>query len=335
MSTAVPEFNNVAEYARYGWVLAGSLQKRVAPFYPGTLEIVVADEVESLGKLMSNYGIRVRGFLYQHVFRPATPDGTSLKANHFISATALKRLGEFGGNTEAVRKFYTVVAKMMNHDILHGFNGDPTNFTEFDEQLIFGGVEFFPIMSHAEICERWLKRDANGDFLISVGRSYVDGLAPLVLEYVRSHNPEILKLIDYFVLIYQKCLLTFLPLRHEVVTDFNKKVQSMLYPDIPYCQMVRQRCETLLNTGLEKGTIRNNYTLFSKSWYDRRSTGAARAAIRMMDDLFWSDGEVKEVSRVEVLTTENLIIGWWFRMVPNMQRLLNLQRRFQKIYMNK
>lgn len=332
MSTAVPEFNNVAEYARYGWVLPGALQKRVAPFYSGAMEIIVADEVENLGKVLSNYGTRVRGFLYQHGFRPVPPDGKSLKAHHIVSATALKRLADFGGNVEAVRKFYTVVAKMMNHDILHGFNGLPENFTEFDEQLIFGGIEFFPVMSHAEICEKWLKRDTNGDFLVSVGRGYVEGLAPLVLEYMRSHDPETLKLIDYFVLIYQKCLLTFLWLKHEAVGDFNQKAQNTLYAEAPHCEITRAKCDTLLNHGLEKGTIKNNYTLLLKLWYDRRWTGAARAAIKMMDDLFGKEAEAKEVSRVEALTTENLIIGWWFRMVPNMQRLPNLQKRFQKMY---
>ena len=124
-------------------------------------------------------------------------------------------------------------------------------------------------------------------------------------------------------------------IKYHLVVDFNEKAQNTLYAETPICEITRARCDTLLNHGLEKGTIKNNYTLLSKPWYDRRWTGAARAAIKMMDDLFWKDGEVKEVSRVEALTTENLIIGWWFRMVPNMQRLPNLQRRFQKIYMNK
>ncbi len=61
-----------------------------------------------------------------------------------------------------------MLAHLMNHDMLHGFNGDPQNFREFDSQLIFGGVEFFPLMAHSEIVERWLKRDGNKDFLLQL-----------------------------------------------------------------------------------------------------------------------------------------------------------------------
>jgi hypothetical protein len=109
----------------------------------------------------------------------------------------------------------------MNHDMLHGFNGVGENFREFDEQLIFGGVEFFPLMTHSEVFERWMKRDSNGDFILDLGRAYITALSPLVVEYGKTKDPEILRLIDYFVLIYQKCLLTVVPLSNEVVGKFN------------------------------------------------------------------------------------------------------------------
>ena len=109
----------------------------------------------------------------------------------------------------------------MKHDMLHGFNGAGENFLEFDEELIFGGVEFFPLMTHSEVFECWMKRGANGDFVLDLGREYIKTLSPLVLAYEKSKDLELLRLLDYFVLIYQKCLLTFIPIRTEVVRKFN------------------------------------------------------------------------------------------------------------------
>lgn len=41
MSINFPEFNHVAEYARYGGIKASLLKKRVAPMYPGELQVIV------------------------------------------------------------------------------------------------------------------------------------------------------------------------------------------------------------------------------------------------------------------------------------------------------
>ena len=40
-----------------------------------------------------------------------------------------------------------------------------------------------------------------------------------------------------------------------------------------------------------------------------------------------------QVDYIVRLTVENLIMGGCFRMVPNMARPANLQKKFQKIYM--
>ncbi len=337
MSTAVPEFNHVAEYARYGWVLPGALQKRVAPFYPGTLEVIVVDDDSEVFQTVSRYNMKLRGYLYHHGFHMEWSGKTwSLKAQHVLSANALKKLASIiGNNAGYILELYRILVHFMNHDMLHGFNGAGENFREFDEQLIFGGVEFFPLMTHSEVFERWMKRDANGDFVLDLGRSYIMALSPLIVEYKKARDPEILRLIDYFVLIYQKCLLTFIPLSNEIVGKFNGWVRNILYPDFPQCELTRSKCDSLLGLGLEKGWIKNNLTLISKPEYDRKQTGAAKAWANLLDRTFWEDKTVIQVDHIVGLAIKNLIMGWCFRMVPNMPRPANLQKRFQKIYMNK
>lgn len=42
-----------------------------------------------------------------------------------------------------------------------------------------------------------------------------------------------------------------------------------------------------------------------------------------------------QIDHIVKLTIENLIIGGCFRMVPNMPRPANLQKKFQRIYTKK
>jgi len=337
MSTAIPEFNHVAEYARYGWVLPGLLQKRVAPFYSGALEVIVADDDSEAFNTVSSYKTKLRGYLYHHWFYMEWLGVKwALKARHVLSADALKRLSSIISNDAGyILELYSILVHFMNHDMLHGFNGVGENFREFDEQLIFGGVEFFPLMTHSEVFERWMKRNSNGDFVLDLGRAYIKALSPLVIEYGKAKDPEILRLLDYFILIYQKCLLTFIPLSTEIVGKFNGRARNILYPDFPQCELTRSKCDSLLITGLEKGWIKNNHTLLSKPGYDRRQTGAAKAWSTFLDGIFWEGKTVIQIDHTVKLTIENLIMWWCFRMVPNMPRPANLQRRFQRIYMKK
>jgi tRNA A37 threonylcarbamoyladenosine synthetase subunit TsaC/SUA5/YrdC len=68
MSTAVPDFNHVKEYARYGGVMPRDLSKRVASFYPGTLEVIVVDDDTETFQTVSRYNKKLRGYLYHHGF---------------------------------------------------------------------------------------------------------------------------------------------------------------------------------------------------------------------------------------------------------------------------
>lgn len=254
-------------------------------------------------------------------------------AQHIISKNAFRKLESIiGDSANVVINVYTTLARFLNHDILHGFNWAAENFGQFDEQLVFGGVEFFPLMTHSEVFEQWMQRDANGDFILAIWRFYIDTLAPIAQEYNKTKDPEILKLLDYFVLIYQKCLLTLLPLKNEVALKFNGRAQKTLYSDFPPSKMIRTRCESILGAGLEAAWIKNNPTLLSDSDYNRKETWAAKAWIKFLDNIFEDGGEVAEDFRMVKLTAENLIMWGCFRMVPNMDRPTDLQNSFHDIY---
>lgn len=95
---------------------------------------------------------------------------SALHAQHILSHEASEQLSKVVGpkDVDLIHQIYGHLARFMNHDMLHGFNGEPKYFTDYDEQFIFGGVEFFAVMSHSGIFERWLQRDANGEFLLNM-----------------------------------------------------------------------------------------------------------------------------------------------------------------------
>jgi hypothetical protein len=135
------------------------------------------------------------------------------------------------------------------------------------------------------------------------------------------------------VLIYQKCLLTVVPLSNEVVGKFNGWARKILYPDFPQCELIRTKCDSLLSAGLEKGWTKNNLMLLSNPTYDKRQTGAAKAWIELLENSFWDWKTVVQFDHIVALAIKNLIMGWCFRMVPNMGRPVNLQKKFQRIFM--
>lgn len=72
-------------------------------------------------------------------------------------------------------------------------------------------------MSHSEIFLQWAQRGANGDFVLFLQRYYISLLEPLAQQYEKTKDQDILALMDYFISIYLKCLLTIVPLNHEIV----------------------------------------------------------------------------------------------------------------------
>lgn len=340
MSVSEPEFKHLEEYARYGEVQPDFLKKRIAPIYPGELKLLVCSEdAIKAFPFMTQYSSRVRWYIYHHGFlRMDKADGKlhALHALHILSYEASEKLSQVGSpeGAQFVYNLYGRLARYMNHDMLHGFNGEPKYFTEYDEWFIFGGVEFFAVMSHSEIFERWLKRDANGEFLLNMWRAYISHLAPVTDEYKRTKDPELLRLLDYFVFIYQKCLLTLLPLSHEIVLKFNGWVNKMLYGDLLPYQVTREKYERIMDAGLAKWNTKNNPTLSTQEWYDRRRTKAAQAWIDLIHGQF-EDSPVDTVPHIVDITFQNLMMWACFRMAPNLERPNDLQNRFQKIYMNK
>lgn len=334
MSANVPKFDHLSEYARYGAIMPGALKQKIVPMYPWKLEILVLPDDFDDFPFLTKYSPRVRGFLYHHGFRGMEWNKNYLVAQHILSASAVEQLWNVIWDKKDIVTIYWIVAHMMNHDMLHGFSGEPRDFTQFDEQLIFWGVEFFPLMAHSDIVGRWIKRDSNEDFLMDMCRSYIELLRPLAEEYSRTHDEWLLRLLDYFVLIYQKCLLTFLPLHHNIVQKFNWGVNKFLHPNLPPCIITRERCEMLMKNWLDNWSIKNNYTISADPSYDRHKTWAALAAQDLINNQIPNDW-AHEVVRVIRFTLENLVKGWCFRMVPNMPRPANLQKKFQKIYMKK
>lgn len=63
----------------------------------------------------------------------------ALHAQHMLSYEASEKLSQVASekDTHFVHQMYGLLARFMNHDMLHGFNGEPRNFSEFDEHFVF------------------------------------------------------------------------------------------------------------------------------------------------------------------------------------------------------
>lgn len=333
---AVPEFNHLAEYARFWGTTVDFLERKKYPKYTWELDLKILPDSADVKSLTSWFRGRIRWFLYSYALGIESCNGKErYLARHILSAWALQKLINIIWNQKAteVMRIYSNMAHFLTHDILHGLNGEPNRFDSFDTQLVFGWVEFFPVMSHSEIFLQWVQRDSNGDFVLFLQRYYISLLEPLAQEYDKNKDKDVLKLIDYFISIYIKCLLTIVPLSHEIVWRFGGLAQKKLYSNLPDIQIERATIEWILLSGLEKAWIKNNPTLIKNSDFPRKNTGAARAWFELIDSYFPEWCNTAQVSYAMKMIVENLIMWWCIRMVPWMPRDSELlQKQFREFF---
>ncbi len=326
----VPDFNHLAEYARFWDTTVGFLEQKKYPKYTWELDLKFLPNDADVKSLTSWFKGRVRWFIYSYALGVESSEvWEKYLARHILSADALQKLSLIIGSQKAheVVKLYSHIAHFLTHDILHGLNGEPNRFDGFDTELVFGWIEFFPVMSHSEIFLQWAQRGANGDFVLFLQRYYISLLEPLAQQYEKTKDQDILALMDYFISIYLKCLLTIVPLNHEIVWRFGGAAQKKLYSSLPSCEVRRISMEWILLSGLEKAWIKNNPTLIKNPDFPRRNTGAARAWLELIDGYFTEWRDTAEVSYAMKMIVENLIMGWCIRMVPWMPKDLELVRK--------